>query len=155
MKRFLILVLTLTMIISNSTISATANNIHSTEIIYVNEDIYIEVTITEEPISSTYATTQTKSASKTHTIKNTNGDTIATFKLNATFSYNGSTSSCTSVSHSTTISDDSWKFTETSSSKSGNKATGSFTIKDYLLFVNVQTISKTITLTCDANGNLS
>ncbi|MBQ7597503.1 MAG: hypothetical protein IJU56_02875 [Clostridia bacterium] len=75
--------------------------------------------------------------------------------ITATFSYNGTSASCTDVSKSTTIYDSAWKCTSSSCSKSGATATGNFTFKRYVLLVPVQTVNKTLTLTCDANGNVS
>ena len=75
--------------------------------------------------------------------------------ITATFTYNGTTASCTSVSKSTTIYNNSWRCTASSCSKSGATATGNFTFKHYVLGVPVKTINKTLTLTCDPNGNVT
>ncbi len=126
----------------------------STEIVPLDESYYIEV-ITYDTNSSgvsTAATTYTRSAAKTHNLKNIYDETVASYTLSATFTYNGSTSKCTSASHSTAIYNSAWKFTSATSSKSGNKATGSYTAK---CSFPSQTVSKTITITCDANGNIS
>lgn len=157
MKKIVTLLLIITLLSSSITVFGETNsNILSTEIIYLTDDLYFEIYLTEESSSSsTYATTQTKSASKTYNLKNSDGDVLAKFKLTATFSYNGSASSCTSVSHSTTIYDDAWEFKSASSSKSGKVATGNFTLKKYVLFICTQTVTDSITITCDANGNLS
>ena len=75
--------------------------------------------------------------------------------ITATFTYNGTTASCTNVSKSTTVYDTSWKCTASSCNKSGATATGDFTFKQYVSFIPVKTINKTLTLTCDKNGNVS
>jgi hypothetical protein len=75
--------------------------------------------------------------------------------ITATFTYNGTTSSCTSVSKSTTIYKSSWKCTASSCSKSGATATGNFTFKRYVTLIPVQTVNKTLSLTCDKNGNIT
>lgn len=126
--------------------------------IYINaiSDEYYALTSIEEEVESNAARTiSTKTGKKTYTIYNSDSKVIAQFVLTATYSYNGSTSSCTSTSYSTSVYDDSWKFTSTTTSKLGAVASGQFTVKHYSLFTVTQTISKSITLTCDANGNLS
>lgn len=48
-----------------------------------------------------------------------------------------------------------WKITSATASKSGNKATGDVTAKRYVLGIPVETVEKTITLTCSASGVIS
>ena len=94
---------------------------------------------------------------KTKSYQHYNSDNTLAWKasITATFSYNGTTASCTSVSKSTSVYDSAWKCTSSSCSKSGATATGNFTFKRYVLLVPVQTVNKTLTLTCDKNGNVS
>ena len=75
--------------------------------------------------------------------------------ITASFNYNGTTASCTNVSKSTTIYDNAWECTASSCNKSGATATGNFTFKRYVTLIPVQTINKTLTLTCDPNGNIT
>jgi len=97
------------------------------------------------------------STTKTKSYQHYNSDDTLAWKasITATFTYNGTTASCTDVSKSTTIYDSAWKCTASSCSKSGATATGNFTFKRYVLLVPVQTINKTLTLTCDRNGNVT
>ncbi|MBR6313329.1 MAG: hypothetical protein IKR49_01660 [Clostridia bacterium] len=97
----------------------------------------------------------TKSETKTNEHHNADGSLAWKASITASFTYNGTTASCTSVSKSTTIYNSAWKCTASSCSKSGATATGSFTFKYYLLGVPVKTINKTLTLTCDPNGNIT
>lgn len=130
----------------------------NTEIIPLDESYYLEVitydtTPTEVNTAvSAAATTRTVDAAKTHNIKNIYNTTVASYTLFATFTYNGSTSKCTSASHSETISNSYWSFTSAFASWTGNKAIGSYTAK---CSSPSQTVSKTLTITCDANGNIS
>ncbi|MCI9174930.1 MAG: hypothetical protein HFH49_08290 [Lachnospiraceae bacterium] len=97
-----------------------------------------------------------KTASKTYTLKTSSGTTAASFKLTATFNYpSGSSALCTYVSHSTSISDTKWKFSKKSSAKSGNTASGTFTANLVSSGITLESISKTITLTCDKYGNIT
>ncbi len=97
----------------------------------------------------------TKSETKTNEHHNADGSLAWKASITASFTYNGTTSSCTSVSKSTTIYKSSWKCTASSCSKSGAMATGSFTFKYYVLGIPVKTVNKTLTLTCDKNGNIT
>lgn len=126
----------------------------NTEIIPLDELYYLEVITydTTSPQVSTASTTSTVEGAKTHNLKNIFGSVVASYTLYATFSYNGKTSSCTSAIHNETIYDSTWSFTSATASKSGNKATGSYTAKCPSIG---QTVSNTITITCDANGNIS
>ncbi len=156
MKKIFILLLTILLSSQNILTTTAATAASSSDIIYVSDDLYVEVTLEEEfPTIVTFSTSTSKTYSKTATLKNGDNETVAKFKLTATFTYDGSTSTCTNVSHSATIYDDSYEFTSTSSSKSGATATGKYTIKKYILFINTQTVSDTITIKCDKNGNIS
>lgn len=129
-------------------------NVISTEIIPLDESYYMEViTYDTTPSQVSRATaSKVKKASKTHNIKNAADATLVSYTLSAEFTYNGTTSTCTYVSHSETVYDSTWYFSSATASKSGNKATGSYTAKCPTLG---QTVSNTITITCDANGNIS
>jgi len=75
--------------------------------------------------------------------------------LTGSFTYTGSTSSCTSASISTTVYNSAWYTASKSASKSGNTAYGSATMGRKNLGVTVQNVPVSLTLTCDADGNLS
>ena len=102
-----------------------------------------------------FAAKGTVTKTKTYKFYDTSNNLDWTASITATFSYNGTTASCTDVSKSTTIYDSAWKCTSSSCSKSGATATGNFTFKRYVLLVPVQTVNKTLTLTCDPNGNVT
>jgi hypothetical protein len=51
--------------------------------------------------------------------------------------------------------DGNWKIASKSASKSGNQAKASATAKRYLVSLVVQTVSKTVILTCSKTGALS
>lgn len=98
----------------------------------------------------------TKTATKTYVMKNSAGETVASYQLKAAFLYPaGNTAKCTYVTHSTSISDNNWSFSDAASMGSANKATGKFTANLVVLGIRVQTISRVLTLTCDKNGNIS
>lgn len=155
MKKFLsFLIITSILFYTKSNISYSQSTpITSYEIEYISEYIYIETFITESINSSTKSTT-TVTRSKVSNIKNNNDEILTSFQLTGTFIYDHSTSRCTNVSCTTTIYDDTWKFTSTSATKSGISANGSYTVKRYVLGIEMDSISRTLTISCDAHGNV-
>ena len=132
----------------------------TTEIRYLSNGYYEVITLEEyntpgitPVINSTNSST--KSGQKTSYIKNNNNETVATFTIKGTSSYTGTSCSCTAASYSSSINNSLWKFTSRSATPSGNSAIGNFTIKLYILNIPVQTVTDSITLSCDNNGNLS
>lgn len=122
---------------------------------YINDDIYIETIIIEhEDAMSKAASSITKTVSKISYVKNSNDEVLVSFKLTGTFIYNHSTSSCTNVTCTTSIYDDQWRFTSTSATKSGISAIGNYTAKCFILGIEVDSVSRTVTISCDAHGNV-
>ncbi len=129
------------------------NAIKPSEVIdieYFDDGSYIVVTI--EEVSSTKGS---KTKTKNYYFHNSNEVLQWKATLTASFTYNGSTASCTSASASYVIYDNSWHNTQSTASKSGATATGNFTFKHYVLGIPTKTINKTLTLTCDRNGNIT
>lgn len=116
---------------------------------YLDDGCYIVTELTESTITTFAAKTVSKSKSAHYYDGN---DKEWTVTLNATFSYTGSSATCTSAKTSYTIYNDKWKVTSAVPSKSGNKATGAFTVKKYTLGIPVKTVNKTLTITCSNTG---
>ena len=97
----------------------------------------------------------TVTGSKTYTYYDS--DDVAQWKaiLTGKFTYTGSASTCTSSSVSTTIYDSTWYAVSKSASKSGNTATAYVKMGDAPDGVTVIIVPVSLTLSCDANGNLS
>lgn len=166
MKRLLALFFSFCIILS-STISVEAKSLDdysSTYIEYISDDLYAEVTLSVAPQnnnssfsindslkfkSATRVSSKQKSASKTYTIRNKYGKELAKYTLTGAFTYNGSSSTCTRATCSTSIINPTYSFTQKSAWCSGDTAVGSFTLSS-----SRQTTSKTLTLTCSANGNI-
>lgn len=115
MKKFICLFLSFIILFSSSiTTKAASYRLPFTPISSntTTEDLgngyYAETTI-EYPEISTLASNR-KTGSKTYSIKNSNGTTVATFKLTASFTYSSSSVSCTSASYSTSIKKSGWSF---------------------------------------------
>ena len=94
--------------------------------------------------------TSYKSGSKTSTRYTSDNHALFAVKVTGSFGYNGSTAWSTSSSATVSIYDSGVSYISKSSSYSSNYATATGTV-EYLSM----TISRTTTLYCDKNGNLS
>lgn len=117
---------------------------------YFEDGSYIVTELIESTVT-TFAAKTISNSKSSHYYESDNSKAW-TVTLNATFSYTGSSATCTKTTTSHTIYNDAWKVTSAVASKSGNKATGSFTIKRYLLGVPVKTIDRTLAITCSNTG---
>lgn len=129
-----------------------------TSIVMLEDGNYLETTIIDEPKVpsgiSLLSATKTITRTKITRFKNKNGSILWSVSITATFTYNGSTSKCTSCSHSTTCPSSTWKIKSVSSSRSGNSATAKAIATRS--FNNIsENYTKTVTIKCDKNGNVS
>lgn len=152
MKKFLLcILLTFSFLFTNINSCKAYNSSIQKE--YLGDGYYFETEIYQndlELLSSSKTTSGSKKVSYKH------DDTVLwTVTVKGKFTYNGNSATCTSSTVETTCPSSAWKISKKSSSKSANKAIASATGKNYLLGVCIQTVSKTVTLTCSANGKLS
>lgn len=84
-----------------------------------------------------------------------NGMLLWSFTLNAEFTYNRSSAECKAVSVSSEIYDGDWKKLYSACSKSGASAYGEIEMQQYKLGVPLKNYKKSVTLTCDKNGNVA
>lgn len=163
MKRFLSVVCCLSMLICMFVMPASAEEVEtavggvlvSRSVEVLPDGSSVETLIYENPVNSR-ATTYSKSGTKYYNSRNSAGEILWTFKVTGVFKIvEGSTVYCTSASHSYTIADDAWNYVSGSSYKSGNKAIGNAEFNRKVLGIVIDTGTCTVTLTCDANGNLS
>ena len=95
-------------------------------------------------------------AIKTVLCNDSNGKTLWSLQIAATFSYTGSSSKCTSAKAAVTSNSSSWKVSVSSCTRSGNKATATAVGKKYSSKgVLLQTVNKSVTISCSANGTIS
>lgn len=113
----------------------------------------IEETASVSPMASN--TAKTKTGYKTTYCKNANGTVLWFVKVTARFSYNGATATCISSSISTTIKDSSWKISNKYSTRCSNYGTATATANKYSSGKIINTITKTVKLTCSPTGTLS
>lgn len=160
MKRFFSLFLSALLILSTFSVTVYADGSGQTNIssadeverIVLNDGSYFEITIAD---FSAKATQNVKVGAKTCTHKSADGRVLWTATLTARFTYDGITATCTNAVMNVSISHSSWYLISKSTSKSGNKATGTVSMGYRVSGVTAQTITRTITLTCDKNGNLN
>ena len=96
-----------------------------------------------------------KSGSKSSTYYNASNEALWYVEVTGTFTYTGSSSKCTGASVSADSYKSTWGVSNRSSSYSGNTETGKATGKRYFGNAVVETINKTVNLSCSANGTLS
>lgn len=152
MKRISALILTVLMIFSIAPINAFAAEdiVTDSYIEYFEDGSYIVTEITESSISTFDTKTITKSKSSYYYDNKDNAQWRVT--ITGTFNYTGSSATCTKATTAYTIYDNAWKVTSAVPSKSGNKATGTFTVKKYVLGVPLKTVNRTVTITCSNTG---
>lgn len=126
---------------------------HNTE--YFEDGSSLEIVLQEG--SRTFGKTFNAHAKKTLTFRDNDGNKMWQVDLNATFKVNeGVSVSCTAVSFGApTIYNSTWRYITNTTSKSGNKASGTITMKKYFMGLPVRTETPTVTITCDKYGNLS
>ena len=76
-------------------------------------------------------------------------------KLHGSFSFDGTSATCTDASVTYSIYNSNWHFVSKSAWPSGNTANGTITLKETYLGFTLQTVTKSLTITCDADGNVS
>ena len=153
MKKIISFFILFSFLLGVCSLFCSAGNETINDIEYFEDGSYAitSIIINHSFLSTSNSITRTK---KYEFYDNTNQLCWAAF-LTASFTYNGTTSSCTIVSKSTTIYNSSWRCTASSCNKSGATATGNYTFKRYVTLIPVQTVNKTLTLTCDKNGNIT
>lgn len=152
MKRLIILLFVMVLMTSVLPIASLASDNTEEYVIMEFEDGSY---MTEYIISSPERASGSKSGSKNKTYYDSHGDAKWMATISGTFTYTGSTSTCTAASCSVTIYDSDWYTISKSAIKSGNTATANVTIGEKLLGVKVNEVSTSVSLKCDANGNLS
>lgn len=127
-------------------------NVSTTEIEYLDDGTYFEITTEEIP---SIARASTITGKKTATQKAANGTVLWSVTVTGTFSYNGKTAKCTKASDSVTSPGSYWSIVSSSASKSGATAKATATAKKTVNGRVTQKITKTIKLTCSPSGKLS
>lgn len=121
------------------------------ETIHFEDGSYATIEITSNEVRASGS----KTGSKSYTYYNS--DSVRQWKatLTGSFTYTGSSATCTSSDINVTIYDSDCYVISQNAGKSGNTARGSVTMGLTLLGGTVEKTSASLTLKCDANGNLS
>lgn len=128
------------------------DNVSTTEIEYLDDGTYFEITIEEIP---SIAKASTKTGKKTATKKASDGTVLWTVTVTGTFSYDGKTAKCTKATDSVTSPGPYWSIASSSASKSGATAKATATAKKTVNGKVTQKVTKTVELTCSPSGKLS
>ena len=151
MKRFSVALLAFAMFISVIPFTGFAEETNEQETIIFEDGSYMTETIIE--ISA--RASGTKTGSKVKRYYDADGNLEWTATLTGTFTYTGSGSTCTASSCSITVSNSAWYTVSKSATKSGNTANATVVMGKKVLGVTVTKVSANVSLSCDANGNLS
>lgn len=124
-----------------------------------DDDIVICVT-TIEVISTTEAVTRAaefkeKTAAKTNTYKTSKGEVMWSVTITATFQYNGTNSGCLTAKATSKSYNSNWKTSDERVSVNGASATGYATGRRYLESKVVETVTKSVGISCSKDGTIS
>lgn len=157
MKKILSVLITFVLFTLICSTAFAENSSCSTIIEHFPDGSYLVTTITEQQSSTYVASTRTtKNGSKTLSYYNEDNEVVWSATVHGIFSYNGSSSTCTDASITYTINNSVWRITSTNAYASGNSAIGEVTAKKYsIAVIPIQTIERTVTLTCSPTGVLS
>ena len=118
---------------------------------YLSDGSYFETTIDYSP--STRATMT--GATKTTVYRSDSGQALWYVRVIADFTFNGSSATCTSSRVSAGSYVDSWRIINRYASKSGNPASATAVAAYYVNNSAIGSFTKTVTMHCDGNGNIS
>ncbi|MGN0408775.1 MAG: hypothetical protein ACI4E3_00005 [Candidatus Fimousia sp.] len=121
---------------------------------YFSDGSYI-VTVMESIDDNINLLSTTVTKSKKATYYNKDGVAKWYIKVTGTFTYGNGTSKCTNSTVTAASQSTTWKISSKSASKSGNKAIATATAKQYQNNSIIQTITKSVTLTCSSTGKFS
>ncbi len=157
MKKFVITILVTMMMLSLPLDTFASSQTTSESIEYFEDGSYVIITFDDAVPTTTaayFSSTQTVTKSKTAKYYNTNDELICSLKVTGIFTYGNGTAKCTSSSV-TANAYSSWKVSSKSASTSGATAIANATIKQYYNGTVIQSLNKTLKLTCSPTGTFS
>lgn len=152
-RRFISLLLSVVILIGFS-ITAFASEVQTVE--YYEDGSSLTIILEEDPVL-TRGTVFNKSGNGLLIFRDNNNNKVWEVRFYATFKVNqGVSATCTEAYFSTpTIYDSSWRYVTDTTSKNGNKASGTITMKKYFMGLPVRTETPSIEILCDNYGNLT
>lgn len=121
---------------------------------YLENGYYIETIITEETTNTMMSRAASKNGTKKETYKNADGEVMWTISINASFTYTGMIATCTNAWVTTTCPAKLWKVSDAIATRGGNSATAYATGKRYQNGLVIQTLNRSVTISCSGNGTL-
>lgn len=134
------------------------------ETILLEDDYYFETVIKDEPTVSSNtikndimrkSSSKTATKSKTTYCKNSSGNVMWYVKVTGTFTCGNGSARCTKSTCTAKSNNKTWKVSNRSSSKRGNKASATATGTHYMNGVKMESITRTVTITCSPSGSFS
>lgn len=151
MKKILTFILIFSLILFPMNVFASAS---PSEIEYLDNGDYLIYTI-EDDASQNFQP-YSKAVTKSKTGRYIHNNSVQWYvKVTGTFTYGSGTSKCTSSSVSAKSSADGWKIVNSSASKSKNTASATATAKHYYNNSVIDTVTRTVKLTCSSTGKFS
>lgn len=117
---------------------------------YLPDGSYYETVLETTQVRSTI-----NNARKTSTYKSSSGQALWYVTVTANFSFNGSTSRCTSASVTAGSYHSVYKISSKSSGRNGNTGWASAIADVYSNGNYVSSMTRTVNISCDKNGNVS
>lgn len=148
MKKMLCVVLTFILMLCVIPVHGNATEV---EMIHFEDGCYMTI----ETVTFGARASGTVTGTKKSTYYGSDGGSEWVATLTGKFTYTGSSAACNSSSIDVTIYDSDWYVVSKSASKSGNTATGSATMGLKNAGVTTKKVPVSLSLQCDANGNLS
>lgn len=147
-----LIILSMVFYVAFTTVGVKATTNRNAVITTEKQNGYTIETIISEEISFTRASQK----SGTKKVNYYNGNTLLwSVSVRGTFNYGGNSASCTASTVSAYSNDSNWKITNSSSWKSGNTAYASANGTRYFIGITMETISRTVSLSCSPSGVLS
>lgn len=154
-KRIFTLALALVLLVGMLPFGAQAADT-AESIVYLEDGSYMVVVLkTEDGGQSNARATETVVATRTYSYYNSSDELLWEASLTASFAFNGFTSVCGLSSVSATSYHSSWYKISATASHVGHTATANVTMGYKLLGIKLNEMDCTITISCDANGNIT
>ena len=156
MKKILSILLIVVILFAMQSIFVFAETVNTPTVEDLGNGYYTITVIENIPSPNTlFAASTSTTKSKTTYFKNKNNETLWYVKVTGTFTYDGTTSRCLSVTPAAQSYVSAWKTSDLTGNKSLNTATASAVGKLYADGVVVQTVARSVTLTCSSTGVFS
>lgn len=159
MKKITILFFSILLMLSLNTNIYASESMDSNEYSIIktfSDGSYIKSVLIDDSTdcSSLARKTSTKTGRRVYSYESSSGKLLWTITITGTFSYTGSSSKCTKSEISTTCPASNWKLSEKKAYTSGSSAKATASFKQYKKDVYLQTITRTVTLSCNKSGKL-